>query len=784
MKFNKIILPVVACTLVLGSCDDNKMDWGTPDGHGEVEISDIPLALKEKLANYETIKTYAAQYAPNMTIGLGLGADLYIDNPAYRAVADANFQMFVTGNAMKHSSVVKNNGDLDFTTIDAFLNAVPSDIKVYGHNFIWHTQQRQAYLKTLIAPEMKIETGDEDVCENVVGNSDFENGSATGWTGLWGKYTYAVEQPGHDSDKAIHFTMTNETNVNYDCQLFWPTGMLETGVTYAYSFWVKSDLGLEVQFIGQNASYGGIYKDKFTAPSDWVLCTGEFTYTENDEKDIERIGIQFGGTKGSNLWVDDFKFGKKIEETMINILGDTGKFEDGDASAFGCWGGNNPTKTVSEKGAGYNSDYCMVLTNPVDGGNGNHWKAQCAYTMDDFLNNGKTYVIQFMAKSNTTAGVVQCQYQNGSTYGSQGGYNNFNVGTDWIKCEYEFVAGYDDINRILINFGSTEAIYYIDNIKFGEKKEQPSAASYRAVTRAGGGIKYIAKTPEEKKTALLGALEAWIKGMAEHIGNRIKDWDVINEPIADNNQWRGIGGNFMSNGEDETPDTAPVETEESGLSLNWGENHFYWGYYIGKEYATKAFEYARQYTVTGSKLYVNDYNLETSPNKLAALIDFVKYIDENNATGQPIVDGIGTQMHVTASSITKAQVDAMFLTMAATGKIIRVTELDVALGTATPDAEALAKQAEVYQMIFESYKANVPEAQQSGITIWTLSDNAKEHEYWLKDQSPNLFDANYERKHAYKGVCDGIAGKDISEEFSGDDWKKVYEKEEEETPAK
>ena len=160
---------------------------------------------------------------------------------------------------------------------------------------------------------------------------------------------------------------------------------------------------------------------------------------------------------------------------------------------------------------------------------------------------------------------------------------------------------------------------------------------------------------------------------------------------------------------------------------------------------------------------------------MAALIEFVKYIDQNNSTGAAIVDGIGTQMHVTASGITKEQIDAMFKTLAATGKIIRVTELDVALGTATPSAEQLAAQSDVYQMIFESYKENIPETQQSGITIWTLSDNPDEHQYWLKDQSPNLFDANYARKHAYKGVCDGIAGKDISEGFTGTDWEKVYE---------
>ena len=48
---------------------------------------------------------------------------------------------------------------------------------------------------------------------------------------------------------------------------------------------------------------------------------------------------------------------------------------------------------------------------------------------------------------------------------------------------------------------------------------------------------------------------------------------------------------------------------------------------LGKEYATKAFEYARQYCAQGSRLFVNEYNLETNPNKLAALIEFVKYID-------------------------------------------------------------------------------------------------------------------------------------------------------------
>ncbi len=765
MKLNKIILSVVACTLALGSCDDNKMEWGRPDGYGDVDISDIPLALKEQIANYDYIKNYAAQYMPNSTIGIGLGADLYISDATYKQVADDNFQLITLGNAMKHASVVKTNGDLDFTTIDAFFNIVPADMKVYGHNLLWHTQQKQAYLKSLIAPTMEVEVSEDDVCENIVNNSDFEGGSAEGWTGLWGKYTYAVEGPGHNSDYALHFTMTEETAANYDCQLFWPIDLV-VGETYAYSFWVKSDANIDVQFIGQNASYAGIYKDIFTAPAEWMLCTGEFTYSETEEKDVCRVGIQFGGTPGSNVWVDDFKFGKKIEDTMINILGDTGKFEDGKADSFSCWGDNNPSKTVSEKGEGYKSDYCMVLTNPVEGGSGNDWKAQCAYTLDDgeFLSMDKTYVLQFMAKSNSAVGTLQFQYQNGTHYGSQGGYHSFDVGTEWIQCEVEFTPGYEDVNRILINFGAVEAVYYIDNVKFGEKKASEKAVKSKA-TRAGG-ITYIPMSPEKKAEALLGAMEAWIKGIMEHCGDRVMAWDVINEPISDNCQWRGVGGNFMSNGADEEPDREPVESPETGLSLNWANEHFYWGYYLGKDYAVKAFEYARKYAPAGTKLFVNDYNLETSPNKLAALIEFVNYIEEHGQT----VDGIGTQMHV-RPTITREEIDAMFKTMAQTGKLVRVTELDVALGSANPSAEEFASQAETYQMIFESYKANVPEAQQSGITIWTLTDDPREHTYWLPDESPNLFDKSYGRKHAYKGVCDGIAGKNIGEEFTGDMWK-------------
>lgn len=770
MKLNRIILPLMACALTWSSCDDQIMEWKNSDG--SITASDIPLALKEKIANYDYIKSYVAQYAPNMNVGLGLGADLYINDAAYRTIADANFQMFTTGNAMKHSAVVKANGELNFTTIDAFLNLVPADIQIYGHNFLWHTQQKQTYLKSLIAPEVVVEVGDDDVCENVISNYGFET-DYNGWSS-WSNHTKEIVSPGYESNGALKLTVSSSSTASYSDQLFWTCdNVLEAGETYAFQFWARTETpGAKVQFLGQSSDYRQqIYGSTFELTSAWVKYTGEYTITE-DKDAIIRIGIQFGGME-AEIFIDDFKFGKKIEEKMINII-DDGKFEDGTLGSWFGWG-NGSTRTISEKGQGYNSDYCMVMVNPSDG---DSWSAQTAHSFPETLTVGKTYMYSVMVKATVINPDFTLQVQDANGGNGEGYVSAATAVDQWIPIEGEFVCKNEGIARLCINYGKVAGTYYIDNFKFGEKKETATAQTLRASTRAGG-ISYKLKTPEEKKAALLGAMEAWIKGMLQHQGmERVKEWDVINEPIADNNQWRGIDGNFMSNGDD-APDTAPVEDEENGLNLNWANDHFYWGYYIGKEYAVKAFEYARKYAAADVKLYVNDYNLETNPSKLAALIDFVNYIEDNGQT----VDGIGTQMHVTASSITREQIDAMFKTMAATGKLVRVTELDVALGTSSPSAEQLATQANVYQMIFESYKANVPESQQSGITIWTLSDNAAEHEYWLSGDAPNLFDANYERKHAYKGVCDGIAGKDISADFSGDDWKNAYETEGEETPA-
>ena len=637
MKFTKIIIPALASAMLLTGCDDQIKQWGKPADHADVTSADLPLAVKEVIANYDNIKDYANQYTPNMVIGIGCGADMYVNNENGEGdLVNANYQMFTPGNAMKSDAMLGNSGTINFATVDKLIAAMPEGMKLYGHNFFWHTQQNQSYLKSLIAPTLVVES----------------------------------------------------------------------------------------------------------------------------------------------------------EGEIANVLqGDASNFNGGTTGGWGSWGSNKESADVVA-GAGKDGSAALVLKNK---GDGNAWEAQCAYTFDDALQAGKKYIIQFYAKSTSTAGELQFQYQNGTTYQSQGGYNTFSVGKDWTKCEYEFTPTPEDANRIIFNFGKVGATYYVDNIKFGLAKDQGSTAGAKQTIfrargkqhRAASKSYYVLKTPAEKQAALEGAMEAWVSGVANHLkekGVTPYGYDVVNEPIADgSNKFRGLDEGIFGSGDD----AAPEETVADGLSLNWGNNHWYWGYYV-PDYHVKAFQLARKYLPAETKLFVNDYNLETSPKKLEALVKFVNEIDTKN--GSPIVDGIGTQMHVTLSSsddatknaeniaALKEKVDAMFQTMAATGKLVRVTELDISLGTGSPSANQYKAQSDCYQMIVESYKANVPAAQQSGITIWSLSDNEAEHEYWLKGQVPNLFDKDYKRKWAYKGFCDGIAGEDLGLKFGGDEYKAYYEK--------
>ena len=435
-----------------------------------------------------------------------------------------------------------------------------------------------------------------------------------------------------------------------------------------------------------------------------------------------------------------------FELAPVNIItkGTFEEFEAGDPLNDGSWNswGGSSSREVSAEGEGYGEATGKALIIHSIGGV-DDYSVQATTSLSKAFTVGHRYHVEVMMRSSVENGSVRIQFQGGSaSY-----LPTDEVGTDWIKIEHDFKAANAN-NKIMFDLGKVEADYYIDNLVIYD------------LTAIATNEGVIPMPQEQKAEKIEKALQQYVSKVVSHFKGKVVAWDVVNEPMGDNGTVRP--------GEEDLTST----------------DHFYWQYYLGENYAVTAFKTART-ADPDAKLFINDYGLESHEVKLQGLIDYVRRIESQGAT----VDGIGTQMHlnITRENIkdgvnkenVKAGIENMFKALGETGKLIKISELDIAIdsksGTSnppesaiTPTLEQYAQQAELYQFVVDMYMKYIPEAQRYGITLWGVSDNEKEHEYWLKNDAPCLWDAKYQRKHAYKGFADGLAGKDVSAEFSGE----------------
>lgn len=204
--------------------------------------------------------------------------------------------------------------------------------------------------------------------------------------------------------------------------------------------------------------------DQFNTPTTVAVKVTQITYDEL----VAKHGFVVVGT---GYTVDKVELiPAALEATSFeDLLSGAGTFEGQDISMLGCWGENAPSIALSAAGEGYGGGYALVLKNPVDGGQYNSWKAQAALDFPEPFDPSKTYVMSFYVKASTNA-TIGVQYQNAS-YSNQGGNMSFTALTDWVYVEHEFTTGsFDDIIRLIFNFGENAADFYIDNFKFGPKK--------------------------------------------------------------------------------------------------------------------------------------------------------------------------------------------------------------------------------------------------------------------------------------------------------------------------
>lgn len=284
-----------------------------------------------------------------------------------------------------------------------------------------------------------------------------------------------------------------------------------------------------------------------------------------------------------------------------------------------------------------------------------------------------------------------------------------------------------------------------------------------------GSDKTIPLTAEQKRDTLKWAMDRWIAGMMEATDGYVKAWDVVNEALAGDDKDK-----------DGIYDLQSYELNNNGDPTNVASGVFYWQYYMGDlEYMRTAVASARKHFKGNPdelKLFVNDYNLESDWDDNKKVKSLVEWIKKWEADGVTKIDGIGTQMHISCFEDEGIQANIekhivkMFEIMAASGKLCRISELDMGyvrgnsrwngtkLKTSQVTKAEHQKMADFYKFIIKKYFEIIPVAQQYGICQWCLTD-APDGGGWRGGEPVGIWTEGFKaRKAVYGGFADGLAG--------------------------
>lgn len=486
------------------------------------------------------------------------------------------------------------------------------------------------------------------------------------------------------------------------------------------------------------------------------------------------------------------------------LTGDAANFDGGTLGGWTTWGHKSGSISVFSPGYG-NKGYCAHLKNPDSG---DSWKEQFAYNFGTELTSGTTYTFRFKARCASGSGQLQTCYQN-SDYSVQGDWTVVQLTSQWQTYEHDVNITNSGIVRIIFNFGAVANDYYIDDIEFiGEsnipepmeidvpireyaeklKKDVGVAVSiYNTnidddnqmysktiyqnfnMVVAENEMKFDATEPSRNnfnyyngdrlikfaqrhnmkvrghalcwhsqcpqwvskdgysndkgwtKTELLAILKNHIFNVVKHFKGNICEWDVVNEVLDDSQSESGVnsGGYKMRNS--------------------------VWYNVIGLEFLDSAFVWAHQ-ADPDMDLYINDYSCDyANQTKAKAMYNLVKNLVKRKVP----ITGVGLQCHLGAGP---GWVDSLNMVKnmkqyEELGLKCIITELD--LGTSDTSERGLNIQADNYRTITNIFlnARNSPHA-----IIWGVTDDKS----WRSNERPLLFDANFNPKPAYFGVCNAL----------------------------
>ena len=715
MKVNKYIISALVCPFVLGSCadwDDWKYDVEKPQS----------IAQYEYLNDYAPLKEYLDRDAhPGFKVSAALGVDEFNQQGPLFRLAAHNFDEIVAGNAMKMASCVNDQGVMDFSKVSSFVHAAEdAGLTVYGHTLAWHAQQPRKWLEKLIADKkLDVDPGQKTFTE--LSRQTYTDGK------------FPFYQMGCAPDiinGSIHFVPTGDWS-----QFFCMTGCSMKAGNYVAILHIKSTKDGMISLTAQNGWGAEAQKitQKFTVKAnEWVDAEVALNDIQGGNYDFVLLPETFDGTLDlQSVTIGQYESpAMEVEQEVKHQTYQDGKFP---FYQMGCAPDIINGSIHFVPTGDWSQFFCV---------------SGAALTPGD-------YAVDVEIKS-TKAGNIKMTVQNGWGGDAESRDGTVALKKGWTTARFKMTLEQGGNYDFILKPETFDATLDLKSV------------TVKKIVKTNS----IPLTPKEKSDTLTWAMNKWISGMMQATEGKVKAWDLINEAISG-------GGNV--NG------FYALQTEATS---EHNPQDFYWQDYFTPEMYGPIVEKAARdayAAVEGTnpadlKLFINDYNLESDWDNNQKVKSLVYWIGVWEKQGKELgwntkIDGIGSQMHIsyyenpTTLESKKKAIQNMLKIMSETGKLVRISELDMGyvdkdgndVTTAQleklPIDERVAKEkamAEHYKWIIEQYFKIVPVKQQYGICQWCLTD-APTDSGWRPGKPVGLWNLNYQRKPAYGGFADGLA---------------------------
>ena len=288
---------------------------------------------------------------------------------------------------------------------------------------------------------------------------------------------------------------------------------------------------------------------------------------------------------------------------------------------------------------------------------------------------------------------------------------------------------------------------------------------YLRIENGRNGVIYIQKaqvgyypdnhrpqTEQELTDTINYALNAWCDGLMKINESRIKSFDLIDEAI----------------------DSKAV-LENGMYDLKHSTDKIFWQDILGSEnYAPAVAKAAREayQKYEGDpaelKFFISESGLD-DPKKLESLGYWINIWDNNGAK----IDGINAKLNLSFSEdaatqeANRAALDNLLTSLAATGKLIRLSNFDIKY----QDAEGLSVSADkitdaqrqlladYYGYVIKSYMTKIPREKQAGICKGNMLDTGDPVGLWAYTAIDAKGTKDWVRTATYKAFCDALSGK-------------------------